>query len=305
MSVPDFAFGVSPNEYCNMYSVNRNISALVAKDEYLARLAASTGVPSYSENAVYDVDDYVWYKTSKRAMNVYLLKSLVSENVEPPKIVDEDGYLYVVSSKYWEVVNSDNNIDGVNIVDIANIYRAESAAQLHETHELNVLTHKFGVFNAENSNILRSDLTNMSPTRRRMLGPELAYCGNGLIMRKWPNGILEYDISCMLEKKQVDITMRGNNGYYYINQNALSIPDNRVVAGRLDFPEPFVDLNYMVYGSRQYRARSDAARALASAGVVNNAVKTLAANSQYTAGLVDFDEYGLAGVGHTVSWHDD
>ena len=287
---------VAGNEIVTKQSLNRNLYKLVQNDITLFA-AGKTGyqlthdIDSYSSTKVYSEGDLVYYKPSSRTANLYLLESQHNANLNTPTISSINGVECVVTDEHWALYTGSVNLTQSSL-DKVYSETAKYSSILKNEHELSNSIHEdIGEFGFNSSNVLDQSLKRIDENRTKFLYPFnlTSLKPDNVIqhgyVRKWQNGVLEYDIVFKLGKVNItpdnsdilvannlilldrndnnlyfsrksstgtfDLFNRQGNESAYINgayhQNLLSTVN--VYYGEISFPQEFKDLNYMIFNS--------------------------------------------------------
>lgn len=229
--------------------------------------------------------------------------SLVDNNKFTPSHQTAGNYEYVISDSHWQVYAAEGNLSGLNSFDLANLYLVQSQQLLSKVHETDQTYHTHGKLGRSDSNVLYNTLENISPDRDNFLYPyqTIPILSGDVItsghIRKWPNGILEYDLvyrlgvvsgdanEQLLSANTASFGLRGNNSYYFNDDQdygifsktsqAAPLQVNGLVQKRFanitskqnvysaDIPlqEQFADLDYAVFGNAVKCVETDIGKA--------------------------------------------
>lgn len=201
------------------------------------------------------------------------------------------GKLFVVNSDWWKIVGIEQSNGNYSPKDHADNYIEESQVEFKEVHELNTAlsVHPSGKLGFNESTVLYRDFDNISEDHKNIFYPyaiesfvqdKSVYHG---YMRKWDNGLLEYDLTFklgyistdiedgmqLISANNLDVPYRNNNYLYFKTDedmkmfnkggihftNANGMRQVNLKAGvnafstKINFIEPFRDLDYMVFTS--------------------------------------------------------
>lgn len=233
----------------------------------------------------------MFYKIHNDDTQFYILKSVFDGlNIHKPAVSEDldTGKMYVVNSDYWEILGTSND-STFSAKDIADNYIEDRKHSFSENHELNteLSAHPTGKLGFDQSDILYKTLDNIIEDRDKIFYPyhiESFIADNQIyygMMRKWDNGLLEYDLTFRLSyvssdnnvevlcanslkvphiennylyfKENGDYDIFNLSGEYYtVINNSKQVNLNDCVnaySAKLDFVEPFKDTNYMVFTS--------------------------------------------------------
>lgn len=293
---------IAQNEYVTKYSFNRNFEKLLSNDNILDSLVRDAPIETYNKLKTYNRNDLVFYKIQKTDSQFYVLRSKQSPNMHKP-LVQRDintGKLYVINGDWWEVLgalNSDN--DSMTPKDYADSYVSNSKKTFIDQHQDNTApgAHPTGKLGMKESSILFRTFDNISDDRLHFYYPyELqSYIADDSVysgyMRKWDNGLLEYDLvfklsyagpsddgmellsannykalkqnnNFMYFKDDEDYNIFNKGGEYYVNINGTKqVNLNKIInaySSKIKFLEPFKDLNYMVFTSNVKNIETEA-----------------------------------------------
>lgn len=304
---------IAPNEYLTKYSFNRNFEKLLSNDVYLyhqysANEAASTSIDehlknlqTYNMNKTYSAGECVFYKIQKSDTRFYILSAIQGPNTHKPLVRKNlnTGDLYVVNGDWWVIVGIKPNKGNALPKDLADNYINESQASFASNHQDNteLTAHPSGKLGLQNSTKTFITLENLDDDRKTLLYPDTmtSLVADRTIldgyMRKWPNGLLEYDVTFRLgyissDENGIDLLTANNfvvddspNNFMYFKepkdyeifkdtgefyavtsqskQTNLNTSMN-AYSGKLVFPEKFKDLNYMVFTSNMKNVETEA-----------------------------------------------
>ena len=330
---------IAQNEYVTKYSFNRNFEKLISNDMILDQQSYDDlNIETYNKYKTYDISDLVFYKIKKTDSQLYVLCSLTTLNQHKPKVRKDinTNKLYVINSDYWGIVGGiDYNDTKMAAKDIANQYVSNSKKSFIENHQDNLTLdcHPSGKLGMADSNILFRTFTNISENKSHFYYPyELrSFVANDSIysgyMRKWDNGLLEYDIifklsyagktedgidlisannyqalhqnnNFMYFQDDEDYNIFAQGGEYYVNINGTKqVNLNKVInaySSKIDFIEPFKDLNYMIFTSNvknveteSYNSKIDIIEQFDNRLLINNkTIIGLKDNSQFNYPLI-------------------
>lgn len=294
---------VSPNEYVTKFSINRNFIKLIDNDNDISKHISESGttdvVQSFVSGKTYLAGSYIFYKTTQQSQGLYLLESLKTTNIAPTTIKNSANELIVVNSEDWKIVGIPSTIDR-NPVDIALEYVETATSSFISAHQHNVdlSAHPTEELGLSSSTIAFTTFENISddrntlfyPNTLKSLTPDNTIVGG--YMRKWDNGLLEYDLIFrvgyfgdntdtgyqILSANNLIASQANYNGLYFKNSDDLRIfaqgDDYYVIAdktkqvnlntnvnsfyGQITFPEQFKDLNYMCFTSNLKTLESEA-----------------------------------------------
>ena len=297
---------IAPNEYVTKYSLNRNFEKLISND--IALISAISQDPNldndietYNSTKTYAYGTFVFYKIHPNDTQFYILRSICEPNDHKP-LVHKDpttGIMYVINSEWWTIVGIDSAIKNATPKDIANVNVMSSKNDFKQNHELNLelSAHPTGELGFKTSTYLYKSFDNIDENRKQIFYPyaiesfvsdNTTYHG---YMRKWDNGLLEYDLTFrlgyvssdntgidLIQANDLKIPQRNNNsiyfknpsdmnmfnqgGQYYVAVNGMKQMNlNRYInaySGKIKFIEPFKDLNYMVFTSNVKNIETEA-----------------------------------------------
>lgn len=299
---------IAPNEYVTKYSFNRNFEKLILNDIALSAKAGSSSndvidalskAQTYNKYKVYTKGDYVFYKISKSSTSFYILKSNKNGNTHMPCVRKNEytGNMYVINSDYWKILGISVTNKASLPKDQADDYITTSTKSFEDTHELNTTVHPTGLLNSKQSKKLLATFENIADESKNFFYPSYlqAFVSDNTTysgyMRKWNNGILEYDVVYrlsylstdnqgidLLSANNVDVLHRNKNYLYFkedsdygiFNQGGdaytmttttkqINLNDKvNAYSGKIRFVEPFKDLNYMVFTSNFKQIEVDA-----------------------------------------------
>ena len=296
---------VAPNEYVTKYSFNRNFEKLIENDTALLNASSQDNVPeqhqieTYNKSKTYEAGEYVFYKINRSDTSFYVLKCVKSPNTHKP-LVRKDidtGRMFVINSEWWHIVGISDEDNNITPKDDADNYVQKSKILFKDTHELNPMMHPSGELGFKKSNILYKTFDNIEENRKTIFYPyeiqsfvsdNTTYYG---YMRKWDNGLLEYDLTFRLGyissdssgidlisannlkisprnynylyfKNDSDFKIFNQGGEYYTNVNGMKQvnlnKDINAYSAQIKFIEPFKDLNYMVFTSGMKNIETEA-----------------------------------------------
>lgn len=306
---------VAPNEYVTKYSFNRNFEKLLSNDFYLyskydagsreedlPEASALARAQTYNAHKTYDEGEYVFYKISKSDTKFYILRSNAIANTHKPTVRKSllTGDLHVVNSDYWTILGITSEKGNSRAKDEADAYLVEKKSSFQQSHEMNtevLSAHPPGQLSMQKSSKAFLTLENIEEDRKSFFYPSYlqSFVADSTVysgyMRKWDNGLLEYDVifrlgyissdsdgvdvlcannvavsrrnnSFMYFKSGEDYNIfnRGGDGYAVTNtskQLNLNTQMN-AYAGKIRFIEPFKDLNYMVFTSNYKQVELEA-----------------------------------------------
>lgn len=293
---------IAQNEYVTKYSFNRNFEKLLSNDNILDSLVRDAPIETYNKLKTYNRNDLVFYKIQKTDSQFYVLRSKQTPNMHKP-LVQRDintGKLYVINGDWWEVLgalNSEN--DSMTPKDYADSYVSNSKKTFIDQHQDNTApgAHPTDKLGMKESSILFRTFDNISDDRSHFHYPyELqSYVADDSVysgyMRKWDNGLLEYDLVFKLSyagtsddgmellsannykalkqnnnfiyfKDDEDYNIFNKGGEYYVNINGTKqVNLNKTInaySSKIKFLEPFKDLNYMVFTSNVKNIETEA-----------------------------------------------
>ena len=296
---------VAPNEYITKYSFNRNFQKLIENDIALLNAFNDDGISeqhqieTYNKSKTYDVDVYVFYKIHRSDTQFYILRSVKSPNTHKPLVRKdiETGRMFVINNEWWHIVGIADEDGNITPKDDADNYVQRSKMSFKDTHELNLAMHPSGELGFKKSNILYKTFDNIEANRKTMFYPyeiqsfvsdNTTYYG---YMRKWDNGLLEYDLTFRLGyvssdndgidlisannlkisprnynylyfKNDSDFKIFNQGGEYYTNVNGMKqVNLNKNInaySAQIKFIEPFKDLNYMIFTSGMKNIETEA-----------------------------------------------
>ena len=295
---------IAPNEYFTKYSFNRNFNKLISNDINLFNSTVSdsdtndpigmlSSTQTYNKQKTYQNGECVFYKIQYDDTKFYILSSCADGNTHKPMVRknDKTGELYVINSDYWKILGIPSTQGESKPKDKADVQMNEDLTNFKVEHELNTTTlsaHPTGKLGLKESTKTFLTLENITDDRQNLFYPNViqsfvadntTYSG---YMRKWDNGLLEYDVVFRLGYISSDA-----EGYALLSANNLVVPnanknfmyfkddkdyeifnqggENYVVtettkqvnlnkqlnaySGKISFIEPFKDLNYMVFTS--------------------------------------------------------
>lgn len=306
---------IAPNEYVTKYSFNRNFEKLLSNDTYLydtysvgvdpsaTEIEKLKKIQTYNKLKTYSQGEFVFYKIKKSDTKFYILKSKQGPNTHKPtvrkNIMTDD--LYVVNSDWWVIVGAQNEEKGTSFPkDQADMYVNSSRSTFQSNHESNNETlsaHPTGKLSLQDSTKAFKSLENISEDRTTVHYPSYlqsfvadntTYSG---YMRKWDNGLLEYDLTFHLgyissDSSGIDIISANNLVVSHRNKNFMYFQTNddynifnkggekyvvtptskqvnlntemNAYTGTIRFVEPFKDLNYMVFTSNVKNIETEA-----------------------------------------------
>lgn len=294
---------IAPNEYVTKYSINRNFEKLLSNDFYLYETYSTSTNPStspteklkkaqtYNKLKTYNAGDFVFYKIKKDDTKFYILSSVQGSNSHKPtvrkNVVTND--LYVVNSDWWVIVGIDPAKGNSLPKDQVDMHVADSLALFQANHERNteeLSAHPIQRLGIQQSEKAFRTLENISEERQvfqypsyiqSLVGDNTVYQG---YMRKWDNGLLEYDLTFrlgyinsdtagkdLISANNLIVPHRNNNYLYFKDDSDYAIfnkggegyvvtpsskqvnlnPHMNAYTGTIKFPEPFRDLNYMMF----------------------------------------------------------
>lgn len=286
---------VSPIEYVTKFSINRNFLKLCMNDEAMQKEIIGHldrgQIHSYIPMRTYAEGECVFYKSSESSQSLYLLCSEIDDNVFDPFVYENSiGELVVSSDENWKIVGLPEKVNR-NPKDYALEYVLSNENDFLSSHQNNtqLSAHPTKELGINKSSIVFTSLENIEEERETFFYPnELATVNpdNSIIagyMRKWDNGILEYDILFRLgyqgevNDQGLSVISANNLDVYHRNYNNLYFKDDadfqifnqgegyfvavnktkqvnlnldlNAYYGEVKFPEPFKDLNYMVFTS--------------------------------------------------------
>lgn len=306
---------VAPNEYVTKYSFNRNFEKLLSNDFYLyskygagrreediSEVSTLARAQTYNAHKTYDEGEYVFYKISKSDTKFYILRSNAIANTHKPTVRKSllTGDLHVVNSDYWTILGITSEKGNSRAKDEADAYLVEKKSSFQQSHEMNtevLSAHPPGQLSMQKSSKAFLTLENIEEDRKSFFYPSYlqSFVADSTVysgyMRKWDNGLLEYDVifrlgyissdsdgvdvlcannvavsrrnnSFMYFKSGEDYNIfnRGGDGYAVTNtsrQLNLNTQMN-AYAGKIRFIEPFKDLNYMVFTSNYKQVELEA-----------------------------------------------
>lgn len=294
---------VSPNEYVTKFSINRNFIKLIENDIDTASQISSSGssdiVQSFASGKTYSRGTYVFYKVSPESQSLYLLECQKTTSKPPATIQNTANETIVVNSEDWKIVGIPSAIDR-NLVDVALEYVQAATSSFLSSHQDNdeLSAHPTKKLGLSSSTIAFTTLENIAeervtlfyPNTLKSLAPDNTIVGG--YMRKWDNGLLEYDLifrvgyfgdntdagQQILSANILTATQANYNGLYFKNRDDFRIfaqgDDYYVIAdktkqvnlntnvnsyyGQITFPEEFKDLNYMCFASNVKSLESEA-----------------------------------------------
>lgn len=294
---------VSPNEYVTKFSINRNFIKLIENDIDIAKQISSSGssdiVQSFATGKTYSKGTYVFYKTSAESQSLYLLECQKTTSKPPATIQNTANETIVINSEDWKIVGIPSSIDR-NPVDVALEHVQTATSSFLSSHQDNdeLSAHPTEELGLSNSTIAFTTLENIAedrdtlfyPNTLKSLTPDNTIVGG--YMRKWDNGLLEYDLIFrvgyfgdntdagyqILSANILTATQANQNGLYFKNRDDLRIfaqgDDYYVIVdktkqvnlntnvnsyyGQITFPEEFKDLNYMCFASNVKTLESEA-----------------------------------------------
>lgn len=294
---------IAPNEYFTKYSFNRNFSKLISNDIALYdstilhsddtnTVSMLSSAQTYNSRKTYQAGECVFYKIQYDDTKFYILSSSVDENTHKPMVRknQKTGELYVINSEYWKILGIPSDEKESKPKDEADVQINVDLADFKTDHENNVSlsahpTKKLGL--KESSKTFLT-LENITDDRQNLFYPNViqsfvtdntTYSG---YMRKWDNGLLEYDVvfrlgyissdaeGCSLisannlvvpnanknfmyfkDDKDYEIFNQGGENYI-VTETTKQVNLNKQLnaySGKINFIEPFKDLNYMVFTS--------------------------------------------------------
>lgn len=294
---------VSPSEYVTKFSINRNFIKLVDNDilieNYISQLAYDRKIQSFINNKTYNSGEYVFYKVNPQSESLYLLSCAEAGNQKPTTIINSANEEVVVNSNQWKIVGIPAELS-VNPTDVAHEYVLSNKNSFLNTHQHNIdlSAHPTKELGLSNSTVLFTSLENISEHRDTFYYPNIVKSlipDNTIIggfLRKWDNGLLEYDIIFRLgyfgENDEAGYNILSANNLRISNQydnplyfkysddyNIFSQGDDYYVFidktkqvnlntnintfyGQIKFPEEFKDLNYMCFSSSLKNVESEA-----------------------------------------------
>lgn len=305
---------IAPNEYVTKYSINRNFEKLLSNDFYLYEKYSTSTDPlmsqteklkkaqTYNKLKTYNAGDFVFYKIKKDDTKFYILSSAQGPNSHKPtvrkNVVTND--LYVVNSDWWVIVGIDPAKGNSLPKDQADMHVNDSLASFRANHERNteeLSAHPVQRLGMQQSEKAFRTLENVSEDRQKfqypsylqsLVGDNTVYQG---YMRKWDNGLLEYDLTFRLGYISSDaagkdlisannlVVPHRNKNYLYFKDDSdyamfnkggdgyVVTPSSKQVnlnpymnayTGTIKFPEPFRDLDYMVFTTNVKNVETEA-----------------------------------------------
>lgn len=296
---------IAPNEYVTKFSLNRNFEKLLRNDNYLydkygiaidstmSQEEKLKNIQTYNKFKTYSAGEFVFYKIQKDDTKFYILSSAQGQNTHKP-LVSNNIYtneLYVINSDWWKIVGINSTNDNSLQKDKADMYVNANRAQFESNHQGNtddLSAHPTGKLSLTDSSKLFTTVQNIKEDRSKffypgylesMVADDTTYYG---YMRKWDNGLLEYDLTFrlgyissdangldLLSANNLVVKHRNRNFLYFQTDDDYKIfnqgGENYVVTstsrqvnlnekmnaytGKITFIEPFKDLNYMVFTS--------------------------------------------------------
>lgn len=304
---------IAPNEYVTKYSLNRNFEKLLSNDYYLYdkySVDVNSSMPederlkhiqSYNKMKTYNAGEFVFYKIQKDDTKFYILSSAQTANSHKPTVRKNmfTNELYVINSEWWTIVGISPAKGNSLPIDQADMYVNDKRGMFESEHELNTdpANHPTGKLSLQDSSKLFKSFENLQEDRETLffpsyiqsfIGDNTTYYGH---MRKWDNGLLEYDLTFRLgyissDTSGIDIISANNivvphrnkNYLYFKGKSDYSIfnqgSDNYAVtqtskqvnlntkmnaySGTIRFIEPFKDLNYMVFTTNMKAIETEA-----------------------------------------------
>ena len=305
---------IAPNEYVTKFSLNRNFEKLLSNDNYLYDKYGITvdstmsqeeklkNIQTYNKLKTYNTGEFVFYKIQKDDTKFYILSSAQGPNTHKP-LVNKNIYtdeLYVINSDWWKIVGINSTNDNSLQKDKADMYVNANRAQFQSNHQFNtddLSAHPTGKLSLTDSSKLFTTIENIKEDRSKffypgylesMVADDTTYYG---YMRKWDNGLLEYDLTFrlgyissdadgldLLSANNLVVKHRNRNFLYFQTDDDYKIfnqgGENYVVTstskqvnlnekmnaytGKITFIEPFKDLNYMVFTSNVKNIETEA-----------------------------------------------
>lgn len=305
---------IAPNEYVTKFSLNRNFEKLLSNDNYLydkygiainstmSQEEKLKNIQTYNKLKTYNAGEFVFYKIQKDDTKFYILSSAQGPNTHKP-LVNKNIYtdeLYVINSDWWKIVGINSANDNSLQKDKADMYVNASRAQFDRNHQFNtddLSAHPTGKLSLTDSSKLFTTIENIKEDRSKffypgylesMVADDTTYYG---YMRKWDNGLLEYDLTFrlgyissdangldLLSANNLVVKHRNRNFLYFQTDDDYNIfnqgGENYVVTstskqvnlnekmnaytGKITFTEPFKDLNYMVFTSNVKNIETEA-----------------------------------------------
>ena len=290
---------IAPNEYVTKYSFNRNFEKLLSNDYWLYEKYGihsddELNIQTYNKLRTYDAGEIVFYKIQKSDTKFYMLSSIQGPNTHKPTVRKnlQTNELYVINSDWWVIVGAKDTSKGTSLPkDDADQYVNESRLSFQSNHELETddpSAHPTGELGLQKSEKVFKSMENIDPDRKKVFYPSYlqSLVADQTIlagyMRKWDNGLLEYDMTFRLgylstDQQGLDILSANNfiaektpNNFLYFKNAAdysifniksenfsttprskqLNLNDSiNAYVGKIEFPEHFKDLNYMVFTS--------------------------------------------------------
>ena len=305
---------IAPNEYVTKFSLNRNFEKLLSNDNYLydkygiaidstmSQEEKLKNIQTYNKLKTYNAGEFVFYKIQKDDTKFYILSSAQGPNTHKP-LVNKNIYtneLYVINSDWWKIVGINSTNDNSLQKDKADMYVNANRAQFESNHQFNtddLSAHPTGKLSLTDSSKLFTTIENIKEDRSKffypgylesMVADDTTYYG---YMRKWDNGLLEYDLTFrlgyissdadgldLLSANNLVVKHRNRNFLYFQTDDDYKIfnqgGENYVVTstskqvnlnekmnaytGKITFIEPFKDLNYMVFTSNVKNIETEA-----------------------------------------------
>ena len=305
---------IAPNEYVTKFSLNRNFEKLLSNDNYLydkygiavdstmSQEEKLKNIQTYNKLKTHNAGEFVFYKIQKDDTKFYILSSAQGPNTHKP-LVNKNIYtneLYVINSDWWKIVGINSTNDNSLQKDKADMYVNANRAQFESNHQLNtddLSAHPTGKLSLTDSSKLFTTIENIKEDRSKffypgylesMVADDTTYYG---YMRKWDNGLLEYDLTFrlgyissdadgldLLSANNLVVKHRNRNFLYFQTDDDYKIfnqgGENYVVTstskqvnlnekinaytGKITFIEPFKDLNYMVFTSNVKNIETEA-----------------------------------------------
>ena len=222
----DKNISVSSNEMFLRATINRNLEKLLSNDLTLAKIIDHYGTGSefsiqiYKDTRIYAKGDVVIYpeynEGNTTILNIYLLESIVDNNVEQPAYEIVNTYVKDFTKSGWKETNPLFSIYNSTdpSLNISSFLEYAISDNFHLSHEMDLQYHRYGKISEEtlSSKLLLKDLSNISDTRARLFWPYETkrisadnYVG---MYKKWGNGVLEYDLTfCLGDSVEVRKTI--------------------------------------------------------------------------------------------------